>query len=271
MKSLLSMLQDQPLSAAVAQAESAVKASPADADKRAALVQLLLLCGDWPRASAQLPAWQALAPLAKPTTQQLFDTVTAETQRERVFRADMAPAFLSTPNEWLSALAKALQVSPAQASTLRAQAFELAAESAGSLSIVGPEEQAHSKDFNWLADADSRLGPVCELLLDGSYYWVPFQDIASITFQAPQNAVHLIWAHANVKWHSGRQQVCQIPARYPLSASTSDSHRLGHITDWQPLNDDGHYAGQGQKTWLTDNDEYPLLNLRQLQLTAGRP
>lgn len=271
MKSLLSMLKDQPLSAALAQAESAVKASPADADKRAAWVQLLLLCGDWPRASAQLPAWQALAPLAKPTTLQLSDAVMAETQRERVFRAELAPAFLTTPNEWLSTLARALQAPPVQASTLRAQAFELAAASAGSLSMVGLEEQAHSAGFNWLADADSRLGPVCELLLDGGYYWVPFQDIASITFQAPQNAVHLIWAHASVKWRSGRQQVCQIPARYPLSASTSDSHRLGQLTDWQQLDDDGHYAGQGQKTWLTDNDEYPLLTLRQLQFTSDKP
>ncbi len=271
MKSLLSVLKDTPLSTVLAQAESAVKASPADADKRAAWVQLLLLYGDWPRARSQLQAWQALTPIAKPTTQQLSDAVAAETQREQVFHAEAAPAFLTPPNGWLAALAKALRLSPVQAGELRAQAFELAAESAGTLSVAVVGEQTQSENFSWLADADSRLGPVCELFLDNRYYWVPFQDIESITFQAPQNAVHLIWAHAMVKWRSGKQQVCQIPARYPLLESTSDSHRLGHKTDWLPLNDQGHYAGQGQKAWLTDNEEYALLTLRQIQFTTDKP
>ncbi|WP_431222886.1 type VI secretion system accessory protein TagJ [Serratia sp. L9] len=268
MKSLLSVLKDHPLSTALAQAESEVKAFPADADKRAGWVQLLLLYGDWQRATAQLQAWQALSPQAKPTTQQLADTVTAEILREQVFRGEIPPTFLTPPSAWLSALASALQASPERADELRCQAFQQAAESAGTLSLSDVEEPAASADFNWLADGDSRLGPVCELILDDRYYWVPFQDIESISFQAPQNVVHLIWAHAMVKWRSGKQQVCQIPARYPLTASASDSQRLGRQTDWLELNDNGHYAGQGQKSWLTDNDEVALLTLRQIQLTA---
>lgn len=270
MKSLLSVLKDQPLSTALAQTESEVKAFPADADKRAGWVQLLLLYGDWQRATAQLQAWQALAPQAKPTTQQLADTVAAEIRREQVFRGEIPPAFLTPPCAWLSALANALQASTERADELRNQAFQQAAESAGTFSQSDVGEQTASVDFSWLADADSRLGPVCELILDDGYYWVPFQDIESISFQAPQNAVHLIWAHTMVKWRSGKQQVCQIPARYPLTATTNDSQRLGRQTDWLELNDNGHYAGHGQKTWVTESDEVALLTLRQIQFTADK-
>ncbi|AHG20946.2 hypothetical protein Z042_16045 [Chania multitudinisentens RB-25] len=262
------MLQGHALPTALEQTAAAVKAAPADADKRAEWVQLLLLYGDWQRASAQLQAWQALTPLAGPTTQQLSDAVAAEIQRERVFRGETAPLFLTPPPEWLSLLVEALRAPPPQASQLRERAFSLAAAHAGTLSLDGSREFT---PFGWLADADSRLGPVCELLLDNRYYWVPFQDLASITFQAPQNAVHLVWAHAMVKWPSGKQQVCQIPARYPLSEETEDAHRLGRKTDWLPLNNAEHYAGQGQKTWITDHDEYALLTLRQVQFSTGKP
>lgn len=268
MKSLFSMLKDHSLPTVLAQVEAEVKASPANADKRAEWVQLLLLQGDWLRASAQSQAWQALAPLAKPTTQQLSDTVAAEIQREQVFRGEIAPAFLTPPSRWLSALAEALQVPSERANELRTQAFEQAAERAGNLSLSNAKGEEQSVDFAWLADADSRLGPVCELILDNRYYWVPFQDIAAITFQAPQNVVHLVWAPAMVKWRSGKQQICQIPARYPLTENTSDSQRLGRQTDWQELNDNGHYAGQGQKCWLADGDEYALLDLRQMQFAT---
>ncbi|VXC54232.1 conserved hypothetical protein [Enterobacterales bacterium 8AC] len=268
MKSLLSVLKGQPLSSALERCESAVKAAPADADKRAEWVQLLLLYGDWQRASSQLPAWQALMPQAAPTTQQLADCVAAEMQREQVFSGEIAPPFFTPPQEWPLLLAEALRAAPAQACQLRDRAFELADENAGQLSLSSDEGSAPATPFTWLADADSRLGPICELFLDNRYYWVPFQELESIRFQPPQNVVHLFWAPAMVKWRSGKQQVCQIPARYPLTAASEDAHRLGRKTDWQPLSDNGHYAGQGQKTWITDDEEYALLTLQQIQFTT---
>lgn len=271
MKSLLSVLQGQSLTTALAQSESAVKAAPADADKRAEWVQLLLLYGDWPRASTQLSAWQALTPQAVPTTQQLADCVAAEMQREQVFSGEIAPAFFTPPQEWPLLLAEALRASLPQASQLRDRAFELAAENAGQLALSSDEESAPARDFAWLADADSRLGPICELFLDHRYFWVPLQELESIRFQPPQNVVHLVWVPAMVKWRSGKQQVCQIPARYPLTEGCEDAHRLGRKTDWLTLSDNGHYAGQGQKSWITDDEEYALLTLRQIQFTTDEP
>lgn len=265
MKSLQSILKDHTLSTALVDAESQVKLSSIDADKRAYWTQLLLLYGDWSRAQAQLKAWEALAPIAQPTTQQLYEAVVAEIQREKVFNGQAMPCFLTQEYEWLSTLASALHSTPKESTELRNLAYQQAKESAGKIIVSGPEEQEQSDNFLWLADADSRLGPVCELFIDDQYYWVPFQDIESITFQQPMNIVHLVWRHSLVKWRSGKQQVCQIPARYPITEETTDSHKLGHRTDWYSLNNDEHYAGQGQKSWLTDNQEYPLLTLNQIQ------
>ena len=84
---------------------------------------------------------------------------------------------------------------------------------------------------------------MCELALNGVYYWLPFADIATIQFRAPQSAIDLVWSHALVRLTDGREQVCQLPARYPLAEGSDDALLLGKRTEWQPLGDGTHYAG----------------------------
>ncbi|EOG1983204.1 MAG: type VI secretion system accessory protein TagJ [Proteus mirabilis] len=260
MKSLLSVLENGSLLTALSEAEAQVKAAPIDADKRAYWAQLLLLYGDWDRAQTQLKAWEALTPIARPITQQLLATVEAECYREAVFCGKAKPHFMDQPQQWLSTLAQALTLSGEQAYQQRNDAYSLAEESAGTII----DESSGSHNFIWLADADNRLGPVCELLIENEYYWVPFDKIKSITFQKTMNIVHLVWRHSLVKLHSGQQKVCQIPARYPLTQASEEMHRLGRCTQWSLLDGDGHYAGQGQKSWITEDNEYPLLTLHQV-------
>lgn len=81
MKSLASMLQGHSIAAAITAVENEIKGKPADADLRAALVQLLCLSGNWTRANAQLKSRQALKPIAQPTTLLLMQSVNAELQR----------------------------------------------------------------------------------------------------------------------------------------------------------------------------------------------
>lgn len=72
----------------------------------------------------------------------------------------------------------------------------------------------------------------------------------------------LVWRHALVRLTDGTEQVCQIPARYPFAADASDAVKLGRTTDWHPLDTDGTlYEGQGQKAWLSEQSESPLLSL----------
>jgi hypothetical protein len=76
-------------------------------------------------------------------------------------------------------------------------------------------------------DGDARLGPVCETIVNGRYFWLPFSAIAEIRFQAPASVTDLVWRHALVRLTDGTEQVCQIPARYPFAADASDAVKLG--------------------------------------------
>ncbi|CAI0743466.1 type VI secretion system accessory protein TagJ [Serratia entomophila] len=272
MKSLASMLQGGSISAAVGAVENEIKARPADADLRATLVQLLCLSGNWQRANAQLKSWQALKPIAQPTTLLLMQSVNAELQRQAVFAGNATPALLQQNQPWLQQMLQALRLDAqgetGQAQALRDSALEAAPASAGQLTLA-QGEQAQSLAFEWLTDGDGRLGPVCELALNGAYYWLPFADIAEIQFQAPQSAIDLVWSHALVRLRDGREQVCQLPARYPLAENSDDALLLGQRTAWLPLGDGPHYAGLGLKTWLSESDEFPLHSLRQLSFGAG--
>ncbi|HFK7187873.1 type VI secretion system accessory protein TagJ [Serratia odorifera] len=267
MKSLTEMLQGGSIGDATLAVESEIKARPADADLRAALVQLLCLSGNWQRAKAQLKSWQALKPIAQPTTLLLMQSVDAELQRQAVFAGQAAPALLKQDPQWLALMIQALQQDingehqAAQAS--RDSALEQAPAVSGQLTQADANGD-NTLSFDWLMDGDGRLGPICELALNGVYYWLPFCDIADIQFQAPQSAIDLVWSHALVRLTDGREQVCQLPARYPLAAGSDDALLLGKRTEWQPLGDSPHYAGFGLKTWLSDSDELPLHGLRQL-------
>lgn len=272
MKSLATMLQGNTISAAISLVEADIKADPADADLRAALVQLLCLMGNWQRARMQLKSWQALKPIAQPTTYLLIQSVEAELQRQAVFAGEAPPRWLNTPASWMTQLLQALhhdlRGETEQAETLRDRALEAATASSGQLSLATDEGQK-TEVFSWLTDGDGRLGPICELALNGHYYWLPFTAIADIQFQAPQSVTDLVWSHALVRLVDGREQVCQLPVRYPLAADAADALLLAKRTEWHPLGNSQHYTGSGLKTWIGDETEFPLLNLRQLSFDQG--
>jgi len=271
-KSLASMLQENSINDAIRQVEDAIKAQPTNADLRAALVQLLCLMGNWQRAKKQLHSWQTLKPLAQPTTYLLMQSVEAEIQRQEVFSGCASPMWLTTEENWMLQMLKALHQDAknktTEAANLREQALDAAIASRGQLTLATSEEQK-IEPFNWLMDGDGRLGPICELALNGNYYWLPFTAIAEIQFQAPKSAIDLVWSHALVRLTDGREQVCQLPARYPLQPNSNDALLLGKLTEWHALGHSPHYAGSGLKTWLSDKTELPLHSLRRLSFDRG--
>lgn len=253
MNTLYQQLGGESVAAALARLENDIKARPADADLRAAFVQFLCLSGNWSRALTQLKSWLALKPQAVPTVTLLEQTLQGELQRAGVLAGRQLPQMPQGQWPWLADLAAALGA-PAQADSLRLAALEQAEANPGTLTPGG--------DFAWLMDGDARLGPVCETIVNGRYFWVPFAAIAEIRFQAPASVTDLVWRHALVRLTDGSEQVCQIPARYPLEAQSEERFMLGRATEWRALDDDGAlYQGQGQKVWLNDDDEYPILAL----------
>lgn len=264
MKMLSQLLGGSSLAQAQVSLENDIMAHPANADLRAALVQLLCLNGNWPRARIQLKSWQALAPQAAPTVTLLEQAINAETLREKALAGIERPTMPDSHWPWMTLMADALSQPAPHAAALRAQALEQASANPGELMHADG-----SATFNWLMDGDARLGPVCEALVNGRYFWLPFSAIAQMTFQAPDSVFDLIWRHTHIRLHDGSEQVCQIPLRYPTDASQDDSLLLARSTVWQALPDgDGQYLGLGQKAWLTDSGEYSLLDLKTLSIQA---
>jgi type VI secretion system protein ImpE len=165
--------------------------------------------------------------------------------------------------EWVGLLVKAFEHSTrgefAAAAKLRAQAFEAAPETAGTLD---------GKPFAWIADADSRLGPMLELILEGKYYWVPFCRVRRIALPAPADLRDLVWMPAQFVWTNGGEASGHIPTRYARTESAKDGAlRLARKTEWQELPEQT-FVGLGQRILATDEGEYPLLQCRVIDFAS---
>lgn len=246
-----------------------IQADPVSADLRAAFVQLLCLAGNWQRAQIQLQSWLALMPQAQPTVTLLQQAIAGEQQRAAVMSGDAQPQLPGSAWYWCESLLAALRADiageHARAATLRATALEQAEANPGQL-----QQQGQSAAFAWLMDGDSRFGPVCEAIANGRYYWIPFAAIQEMTFQPPVSVTDLIWRHTRVQLVDGSEQICQIPVRYPLQQGADERYLRASVTEWQTPGSAGdQFIGQGQKVWLSDNVEAPLLTLEQLVFHAA--
>src|SRR3954468_9320938 len=109
--------------------------------------------------------------------------------------------------------------------------------------------------------------PVCEAMLNGKYYWIPFERLSRIDIEEPSDLRDLIWAPAKLTFQNGGEQVAFLPARYPGSeAAENDEIRLSRKTEWRDLGADTH-VGMGQRMFATDVGETALLEARVIELT----
>lgn len=265
MNTLFQQLAGESLQDSLAQLESRIRSQPGDADLRAAFAQLLCLDGNWTRAQAQLKSWQGLKPQAQPTVTLLEQAIEGERQRADVMAGRARPVAPVDQYPWLAEMISALDPQSSDADALRDAALEKAEANPGQLAMQDGQTVA----FDWLMDGDSRFGPVCEAIVNGRYFWLPFSAISAMQFQPPASVTDLVWRHTLVRLRDGSEQVCQIPARYPLDANAEDRFKLCRVTEWQQLaGESAHYLGMGQKVWLNDGAEYSLLDLATVTFAA---
>ena len=130
----------------------------------------------------------------------------------------------------------------------------------------------NGQPFESFEDADPRIGARLEVYAAGQYMWLPLEHIASIEMEAPKRLRDLLWSPALVRTgpaFKGRELgEVLLPVLTPLAfLSADDAVRLGRLTVWQEL-EDGGSAPAGQKMFLVDDEEFPLLELRQLEFHA---
>jgi len=107
---------------------------------------------------------------------------------------------------------------------------------------------------------------VCEAIVDGRYYWVPFERLRSIRLEAPADLRDVVWMPAKLGLTNGGEASALIPTRYPGSEADGDAMvRLGRKTEWDEVAPDT-FHGRGQRMFATNEGEHALLSVRRIEL-----
>ena len=205
--------------------------NPTDAKRRTFLFELLSFAGEYERALKQLDILAQQGPQAEMGTLVYRAAVQAELQRQELFRSRSFPEPSADPAVLL----------------------------AGTL---------NGKPFESIEDADPRVGPRLEVFAAGSYLWVPFAHIVTVQISPPKTLRDLLWIPAVVRLGPGMKgkdlgQVL-LPVLTPFACRHSDETvQLGRQTVW--TEEDGEGVPFGQKLFLVDGEEFPLLEVRRIQ------
>jgi type VI secretion system protein ImpE len=248
--------------AALSLAQEQVRREPAAPRHRSALFQVHCITGAWDKAARQLSVLTDLDPTGELYTSQQRALLAAEAVRAEIFTGRRAPSCLGEPPGWFPLLVEALRLDGAAghgaAKAMREQAFAQAEPTPGRLD---------GAPFAWIADADERLGPVLEAVVNGRYLWVPFERLRRVETEPPQDLKDLVWLPAKLTLANGAEAAGFVPTRYSGSeAVEDDAIRLARRTEWRQLGGDGSWVGLGQRMLATDQGEDALLEVRSVEL-----
>jgi type VI secretion system protein ImpE len=254
-------VRDGDLDAALRYLQEQVRQHPADAKLRIFLFQLLCVLGQWDRALTQLNTAAELDAQALGMAQMYRDAVQCELLRAGVFAGQRSPLIFGEPAEWLALLIESLLVTGTsrgdEAQSLRERAFESAPASSGTVD---------GAPFEWIADADMRLGPVLEAVINGRYYWVPFDRLTKIDLEPPVDLRDVVWIPTHFQFSNGGEVVGLIPTRYAGSERAADGLlRLARKTEWNEVSPNV-FTGQGQRQFSTDAGDHPVMDIRSITL-----
>ena len=246
--------------------QARIRKEPQRADLRIFLFQVYCLQGEWAKASAQLQVIEELDKEALPMVQTYREALRCELLRRDVFAGERTPLVLGDPQDWLAWLLEAnrllAQGHVQQAAEMRTKALDAAPAVSGNID---------GQPFEWLADADSRMGPVLEAVLNGKYYWIPLQRLAKIAVDAPADLRDIVWTPVVLTFTSGGENVALVPTRYPGTEAHADTKlRMARATDWA---DRGHdtWVGLGQRMLASDAGDHPLMDLRVVEFDVPAP
>ncbi|MEK7407302.1 MAG: type VI secretion system accessory protein TagJ [Acidobacteriota bacterium] len=228
------LFQAGKLNEAVQALSAELRDQPTDAKRRTFLFELLCFAGDYERAEKQLQVLAQQSPAAEIGALLYRGALFAEKTRQEIFARREYPA--------------APGAGPV-AGTLNGQPFQS------------------------LEDADPRVGPRLEVFAAGGYLWLPLAHVASIQIPPPRRLRDLLWIPAVVRtgpaFKSTELGEVHLPALSPFSwRHADDAVRLGRATVWE-ADEDGNELPFGQKVLAVDGEEFPLLELRSLEIAAA--
>jgi len=243
--------------------QAQIRSAPADAKLRVFLFQLLCVLGQWERALNQLTVAGGLDASTLAMVQTYREAIQCERLREQVFLGKHAPHLFGEPEPWVALLIEAMlregQGDLEDAQKLRDQAFDQA---------PGADGVVDDQSFEWIADADMRLGPVLEAVINGRYYWVPFTRLSKIDIEPPVDLRDSVWMIAHLVFSNGGESVALIPTRYAGTDFSQPLLAMARQTEWNELRPD-FFVGVGQRMLTTNFGDLALMNIRAIAFTAA--
>jgi type VI secretion system protein ImpE len=254
------LLRAGNLSAAIEQLNRDLRAHPSDMQSRTFLFEALCFAGDYRRAQRQLDSMAQLDPALTGGVAVYRGILAAEQSRSEVAQENQLPLFLLEPppfaSLYLAALHRLREGNSADAAALLTDAIECLPALSG---------KADGQPFTDFSDEDPFLGPFLEIIIGGRYAWVPFVQMKRFTIGAPQRLRDLLWAQASFTTNDGASGNVLMPVLYCESCRHPDEQvRLGRATDWVDCGDK-LVRGRGQRMFLIDNEEKPMLQVREVE------
>ncbi len=223
------LYKEGKLGDAIGLLQDELRSDPHDVSRRTFLFELLCFQGQFDRAWKQLEVIETADPSSYLGTTWFKQVLKAEETRQEMFGKGDLPDRLD--------------------------------EEASISGILNGER------FSDLRDADPRVGPRLEVIAGGRYLWIPFSELSTITIPPPKLLRDLYWASAEVESFgpdAGEPIEMLLPAMTALSWQSPDEMvRLGRVTEWVEL-DTGEEAPVGQKLLLVDDEDFPLLEVREI-------
>lgn len=215
----------------------ALRDDPGDVRRRTFLFELLCFDGAYERAEKHLDVVASASSEAEMGAWLYRSAIHGEQTRQEMFETETFPVTRPPP--------------PAVCGTLNGDAFDS------------------------LTDADPRVGARLEVLAAGEYTWIPFEHIAAIRMEPPKRLRDLLWAPVRVEPVEEMAELelgeVLMPVLAPLSWKSDDPEvKLGRVSDWTDLGDDA-FAPIGQKLLLVDGEPFPVLEIRELEISGPRP
>lgn len=253
------LIRDGKVKEALAELFKSVRDDPANLDYRIYLFQLLAIDGQYDRALTQLNVTGEMDPKTLMMVQTYREVIQCEVLRAQVFSGEKTPLIFGDPEEWVAPVLESLKQSASgehtKAQELREHAYALIPPISGTI---------NGDAFEWIADADSRIGPFVEAIINGKYFWIPTTYIKDITFHEPEDLRDLAWLPTEFTWANEGQAVGFVPVRYIDDVNEQKPEfQLARLTDWQQVAE-GVYYGLGQRIFATDAADYSLLDIRQI-------
>ena len=228
------LLRAGQLGEAVETLTAELREDPLDASRRTFLFELLCFSGEYGRAEKQLQALE-------------------EGNQER-------------------ALGILLYRAALHAEKARHALFEEKRYPTGESPATPVSGTLNGKAFQALSDADPRIGARLEIFAAGDYLWIGLEHVASLEIEPPKRLRDLLWIPARLKTGPAFQDrdlgEVLLPALSPFTwQHPDDAVRLGRTTEWCE-DEKGEVAPYGQKMLSVDGEEFPLLELRRLEIHA---